>query len=656
VSGNTRNLFTDLMRLFRPPEVLSTEKWSETNRVLGRESASLFGRFSLDPTPYMRTIYSAFEDDANLRRIVLQFGAQLAKSEYILNSIGSMVDQDPGPALLALPTLELAESFAKTRIKGLFDHTPCLRGKLSSERSRDGRNKTLAKYFDGGFIEIVSCTESALSSKPIRYLYFDEVSAADTSGTSGADPLELALKRLATFPFNSRTILTSTPRLVGCRISTEYSNSTRELFYIPCVHCGFYQVLDFNRLTDTPDPEYVCMSCDRAYKQAKCRASMHDGEWRVERTHDEETGLKLTSRGFKLNSLYSHVISWAEIKKEWKEAQDLKTEFNDSSKLQVFVNTRLAEPYTSELGEKVDECELIGKREEYVAELPDGVRCLTAGCDVQENRVEFSVLGWGINQECWVIGHWVLLGYTDQPQVWEDLTRELYDREFYYASGAKKRVDQIFCDAGFRTEFVRAWAKNKQPRVMMSFGWRGQDKGILMGKPTWKYGTPAQFVGTHSCKADILGTYLRNPHAEGPGVWHFPSGLDEPYFIGLTSEVAVTVSKKGRKEIEWHVVGSKTRNETLDCAVYGYAALHYFHRISGVCAGLERMDKPTPGPVERHAPAFRENDKTKVYQPVIAQPQQTTPAPVGPAQKTVPRWMKNRPYGNSGSTRLTSRG
>jgi phage terminase large subunit GpA-like protein len=657
---HTRALFASLMALFAPPVVLSTEKWAEANRVLGRESASLFGRFSLDPTPYMRTIYSAFEDDPNLRRIVLQFGAQLAKSEFILNSIGSQVDQDPGPSLLILPTLDLAKSFAKVRIGGLFRDTKCLRGKLTDERARDGKNATLSKHFDGGFLEIVSPTESSLSSRPIRYLYFDEVSAADTSGTLGADPLEVARKRLATFAFNSREILTSTPRLIGCRVSTEYNNSTRELFYIPCVHCGFFQVLDFDRLTEAASPEYRCMSCDQAAKQAKYRAAMHDGEWRPERTHDEETGEKLTCRGFKLNSLYSHVISWAELKKEWREAQELKKEFNDSSKLQVFINTRLAEPYASDLGEKVDEMGLMNRREEYCAQLPAGVKCLTAGADVQENRIEFTLLGWGDNMECWVIDHVALPGYTDQPKVWEDLTRELFDKWFYYADGAKLQCHQIFIDGGFRTEFVRAWAKNKMPRVMMTFGWRGPDKGILMGKPSWKYGVPAQFTGGHSCKADILGTFLRNQANEGPGVWHFPTHLDGQYFAGLTSEVAVEVSKKGRREIEWHVVGN-ARNEQLDCAVYGYAALHYYHRIAGVSVGLERMEKPTPGQgKEQHRPAFRSNDEK--FSATCGHPATQGLQPVRPPQpqperpKSVPGFRRNgerSSFGLGGSTRVT---
>jgi phage terminase large subunit GpA-like protein len=64
--------------------------------------------------------------------------------------------------------------------------------------------------------------------------------------------------------------------------------------------------------------------------------------------------------------------------------------------LKAFVNTRLAETWEEDYAASVNADGLMAKRMAYEpATCPDGVVLLTAGVDVQDNRLAVSVWGWG---------------------------------------------------------------------------------------------------------------------------------------------------------------------------------------------------------------------------------------------------------------------
>ena len=105
-------------------------------------------------------------------------GAQLGKTEALLNIVGYHMDYDPCPILVLQPTLEMAQAFSKDRLaSGLIKATPAIRGKVKDPRSRDSNNTTLHKVFPGGAITIVGANSPAgLASRPIRLVLCDAVS------------------------------------------------------------------------------------------------------------------------------------------------------------------------------------------------------------------------------------------------------------------------------------------------------------------------------------------------------------------------------------------------------------------------------------------------------------------------------------------------
>jgi phage terminase large subunit GpA-like protein len=196
----------------------------------------------------------------------------------------------------------------------------------------------------------------------------------------------------------------------------------------------------------------------------------------------------------------------------------------------------------------------------------------------------------------------------------------------------------MFVDSGFRTDYVRQWCRERgASRTSMSKGWSGPSKAVIEKDRTWKFGVSHQFIGTHSAKADILGTFL-NVDTPGAGYWHFAKHLSDEFFSGLTSEVAVSKKVKGHWEVQWELVTDRARNEVLDCAVYAYAAPMFLTRYDGINKTLERKERPVATEADKRAP-----DRV-IYQS-MANPAATA---VSATKKELPAFMQNR----KGNTRI----
>jgi phage terminase large subunit GpA-like protein len=128
---------------------------------------------------------------------------------------------------------------------------------------------------------------------------------------------------------------------------------------------------------------------------------------------------------------------------EWVDAK------GDPEREKVVINTRFGEPYEQTRSyEDVDK--LLARREPYDAELPDGVLLLTAAVDVQDNRLEYEIVGWGDGEECWGIKKGIILGSPDTAAVWKQLDEQL-DREYQFADGTGLLVARAFVDSGGTT-------------------------------------------------------------------------------------------------------------------------------------------------------------------------------------------------------------
>lgn len=499
--------------------------------------------------------------DPAIQEVVVLAGAQLGKTEAILNIIGYHIHHDPSPILVLQPTLDMAQAFSKDRVaSGLLASTPALRGKVKDPRARDSGNTTLHKVFPGGALTMVGANSpSGLASRPIRVVLCDEVDRYPSSAGSEGDPIQLARKRSATF-WNRKIIMVSTPTNDGAsRIQDAYEKSDQRKYYVPCKHCHHDQVMTWaNVRWNEGDPDsaaYMCSECAVLWSDSDRRWSIRNGQWVATKPF---TGMA----GFAISGLYS---PWTPLADGVKDFLSVK---KNPEQLRVWTNTYLGEVWI-DAGETIDDHDLATRREEMVA-VPDEAIVLTAGVDVQDNRLELSVIGWGRDDESWVISHDTIWGDPSTPQLWTDLDSRLFAR-YETVSGRQMAIRSTCVDSGghFTNSVYTYCKKHAGRRVFAIKGVGGEGKPVA-GRPTKNNigKCPLFPVGVDTVK-DLIFARLRIKE-QGAGYIHFSDSLNDEYFRQLTAEKIVTKYHKGYKKRVFEKI--RARNEALDCMVYSYAA------------------------------------------------------------------------------------
>ena len=591
--------------IWLPPPELTVSQWADQERRLSSEAAAEPGRWSTDKAPYQRGIMDAV-NDPDIENIVIKSSAQVGKSEICLNVMGYFVHHDPSPMLMVQPTLQMAETFSKDRLAPMVRDTPALVDKIQDAKSRDSGNTLLKKNFPGGHITLAgSNSPASLASRPIRVLICDEVDKYPASAGSDGDPISLARKRTTTF-FNRKIVMVSTPTIKHVsRIDAAYDDSDQRVYKVPCPHCGHKQALKWANVQWPKDaPEKAAYVCSDVVKvdgkevergcgtliEEQCKQQMlMGGEWVAQTTHHN-------TAGFHVNEIYSPWSTWAKMARDFLAAKD------NTEMLKQFVQEYLGECWEDD-GEQLEADQLFERREEYSHDVPAGVCVLVAGVDVQEDRIEMEVVGYGAGEASWGIEYRVIFGDLTQPEPWDRLDQALqkvYEHEY----GSKIRVVATCVDSGHHTKMVYAFCRGKESRRVFAVkGVAGEGRAIVTAPVKRKTGQqkiPVKLftVGTDEAKAIITS---RHKQTSGRGVCHWPMKYDLEYFKQLTAEKCVTKFKKGFKFKEW--IKTRPRNEAFDIRVYAYAALVILNPVFEVIEKSLQPEsvasKPEKTPVRR---------------------------------------------------------
>jgi phage terminase large subunit GpA-like protein len=549
-----------------PPPTLTVSQWADQYRKLSSESAAEPGQWRTDRAPYQRGIMDAVRDPV-VAEVVVQKAAQVGWTEIINNVIGFHIHQEPAPILLLQPTLEMAEAWSKDRLAPMIRDTPVLRGRIADPRSRDSGNTLLHKRFLGGHLTIIGANSPAgLAMRPIRILLCDEVDRFPTSAGTEGDPIDLARRRTATFR-NRKILIGSTPTVKGSsRIEAAFEQSDQRYYFCPCPGCGHFQRLMWAQVR-WPEgrPElavYVCVNCGLEIEEAGKLQMLLGGEWRASRP---SRGIA----GFHLSALYSTWTSWREMVSEFLRAK----RFPET--LQTWINTALGETWEDQ-GETLDSSKLANRRETYTASaIPSGVVLLTAGTDVQDDRLETTVWGWGADEQGWRVEHIVSRGDPGQGQLWADHD-EILRRRYRTDEGRELVIEACCVDSGghFTEQVYRYCARRKRNRVWAIKGVGGPGRLVWPRRPGrgTKVAVDVWPIGVDTIKEIIYGR-LRKVIEPGPGFVHFDATTDEEWFEQLTSETVVFRQHLGRRLRTWKPKNTGIRQEGLDCTVYGYAAM-----------------------------------------------------------------------------------
>lgn len=585
--GKNRDLIKDLNKTiskstvnFKPPEQLTVTEWSDKYRRLSAENSAEPGRWKTSRTPYLAEIMDAFTDP-KVHRIAVAASSQVGKTECEMNMLGYAIDIDPGPIMLVMPTVDNAKDFSKRRIAPMIRDTKPLREKISKAKSRDGENTVLKKAYPGGMLTMTgSNSPASLASVPARYVFGDERDRWAKDAGGEGDPWGLVEARTITF-YNYKMVEVSTPTIKGySSIESAFNTGTQEYWSVECPHCHEYNFIRFDHIRFdytknkvdgkdqyiVNDVNYACPECGCASSEAQIRRAPK--KWIAKNPDAYKNGV----RSFWINAFSSPWMPWSKLVLRFLEAKD------DPEKLKTVYNTLFGELW-EDRGDLEDEDEMLARREEYKAELPDGVLCLTMGVDTQDNRLEYEVVGYGFHGEDWGIEKGIINGKPSEPDVWERLDG-IIDRSWTFADGKALRISLTFVDSGghYTQEVYEECTKRLGKRVFAIKGKGGE--GIpFTGPPSkvnivkdnkvvgkaWLY-----VLGVDAGKERIMsGLKVKEV---GKRYSHFPSnmekGYDSNYFSGLLSE---KMTYKNNKWV-WEKIPGHNRNEALDCRNYANAA------------------------------------------------------------------------------------
>lgn len=568
----------EIRSAFAPPDPITVSQWAERNRVLLGQSSSEPGPWRNARTPYLAGVMDAFSDP-RIEKIVLCKGSQVGGTEALYNMLGYAIEQDPAPALLVMPTVDLARSVSANRLRPMIEACEVLRARMPANPD----DFTLLEMRFPGMVLVLCGANSpaSLASRPCRYVFLDEVDKFPPWSGQEADPISLAMERQKTF-WNKKTVVVSTPTVRRGHVTRELETCDAVFdFHVPCPSCGAMQVLTFQRIMwpetlDRKDPDYPtkvrdaavyhCAACGRPIPDTHRQAMLQAGQWRP-RTPPHGPP---RSVGFHLPSFYSPWLRWGDIAEAFVRAKDF------PEKLQNVVNSWFAEPW-EELGSRMESDRILELRDGRPrGVVPSGAVALTAGVDVQQHGFYYVIRAWRRDMASGLVRE----GFVE---TFEDLEAVLFHSEYRAAGEGEplRHIVRLACiDSGFRTDEVYEWARRNRGRARAIKGATHPLQAPFIpskidyspGGKLLRGGLTLWLLDTGYWKDALFRRMQMNP--EDPGAWTVHGEVTRDYADQLVSEEKALVRnrKNGRTREEWRKVSEHARNHFLDCECYALAA------------------------------------------------------------------------------------
>lgn len=561
----TRTLFMNVIRrTLKTPEKLTVSQWAEKYRILD-ESSNFSGRWSNDVTPYLVGIMDAF-NDPYVQEINFCKPTQVGGTEAMLNMLGWIIMSNPSPTMIVYPSDDLAKDTSNDRLKPSLTKTPEI-----NERFYPNSSKELNLKFRGMKIYLRgSGSPGKLASKAIKYLFFDEIDKMEGASKKEASPYNLAKERTRTFTYSKKIYTCSTPTLKTNYVWQIHEEADEQRqYFVPCPHCGEYITFAFKQIK-FPSEEgmsneeraeqavYVCQECGCLITDKDKIKMLRRGEWRDTKKTCEGKPRKVS---FWLNALYSRFLTWKEIAMEFLDSKE------DPEKLQNFVNSWLAEPWEdTRLRTNADlVLEHQTQTKEFV--VPDWAKMLTAGVDVQENCLYWTIRAWGDFLTSQNISHGQAFSFTELERI--------MNLEYRTEDGSPMVISLALIDSGYNADSVYDFCVENSEWALPSKGssnpMLSHYKMSTINKAGSKaYGMNLVLIDTGKYK-DMIAGRMRKP--SGSGSWMVYAGCDREYAEQVTSEHKVNVrTNNGKVKQAWVQKTTHADNHYLDCEVYAMAA------------------------------------------------------------------------------------
>ena len=543
----------DALGMFKPPEKLTVTQWADKYRVLSDKDSAEPGQWKTARTPYLREIMNAF-NKKGIYDITFVAGSQIGKTAMEQNMIGYAIDQDPGPMLIVYPTDKLAQFTSENRLKPMFQLSPVLK-----EKYLENQSQKLELQFSTMYIALIGANSPAnLASRPVRYVFFDEIDKFPKWSGDEASPMALAVERTKTF-WNRKIVKVSTPTLASGNIWQAWKNADAQYkYYVPCPYCGEYQQLEFKQIKwpEGSSPQealyassYECVYCHEHIDDSHKIMMIRHGKWcRV----DDNKG-RVRSVAYHLSSLYSPWVTFGDVAHKFLVSKDRPEE------LMNFINSWLAEPWQDKADAMRSDVVMEKRLPYHRGTIPGDAQLLTMGVDVQLDHFWWGIRAWGPHMTSWLVDY-------GRAETWGDL-EVLLEHNWSDVNGEIHNVNLCCIDSGFHSEEVYFFCAQHPGLAVPTKGASRQMTTRYsisrLDKAVGAMALNLYVFDTNQFKDFIAGRLSIS--AGHPGSWNVYDEIDRRYCDMVCSEQKVEQrDKKGHVTFTWEPISSHAQNHMLD--------------------------------------------------------------------------------------------
>jgi phage terminase large subunit GpA-like protein len=572
--------------VWRRPEIVPVADWAERNRFINMSSRP--GPWSNDTAPYlcgpMNVYFLPF-----VREMVVVAPPQTGKTEILLNCLGAMIDQMPGPAMMVYDQQELAKRMSTTRVRNMIETSPRLRKFLTGKADDLSNFSITLKHMAITFAWATSVSQ--LANIHIQHLLMDEVDNYESTGKREAGPVSRARLRTRSYRHTSKIMLASSPTTDEGEITTAFNRVQARFEYaVCCPDCGMFEpegthVMRFSGENgtgvvwpeDARDPEtihaqslarYVCPACGAEWDDYRRNQAVSKGHWRERESRIELMDYcrryRPRSVGFQYSALISSFVSLSDTAAAFVLAQkELKVGRIDAYK--QWINNYMAETWHEDFSPRKSAAILALRDERPAGVLPPGsqVAALLATIDTQDDGFPYEIRAWGYGQET---ESWqVRTGYA---QSFAELDKILWI-PYADADGVQLFVQLAAIDSqGHRTREVLEWCVANRGRTLPLVGEQSMKQQYKQFPQEFWPGTTTKVPGglqrlhiNTKYYKDGLHRKLQIPAAD-PGAYHMNAECSEAWAeqmcVEYVDERNIWVCPKG------------VANHAWDVSVYGF--------------------------------------------------------------------------------------
>jgi len=551
-------MIRQLLELWRPNKDIVFSKWCEENIYL--ES----GRFRA--RSYQKAILDSFTDPL-IEFVIVKKSARVGYTQCMSLLVVYYTIYEPCDVLIVQPTVKDSRDFSQENIQDLVLDNPHLELKCLSQ------GNILKKNYPGGSLTLIGAVSSAGFRRiGPRIAILDELSAY--SNNTDGDQFQLAVKRTESQD-NHKIIAGSTPGVFGiCQISKQFEDSSQDHYYIECPNCSTHHTIDWKQFKwDEGKPDtvvHVCPHCSYDLQHSEKFEALELGEWRSHNPTNPRKGFFIWS-GYS----YDRNCRWSIIVAEWEKS------IGNRNLERVFYNTYLGLSYDSNIGKQLDWEQFKSERAENYStkSIPQNVKYLFAGVDVQSDYFQIQVIGVARNLEIYIIDSTEIHCDTFYKTSWDEDLDAALSKTYLQEDGVSElKITMTAIDTGYQTQEAYTYIRYRKNKCMAIKGLSTKSKPMINrpnrvdvnynGK-TIKNGVLLRGIGSHSSKNYCMD--LLENTTIGPQFVHFPKDLPDNYYKNLLAEkLIIDINKKGMETQTW--VPTRKQNEEWDTFRYAVFA------------------------------------------------------------------------------------